>query len=95
MIIIATAIYLNVILHLHNAILPSACIWRWFKQKIAGAVASFALPPRVLQKGVIDVHCRHGLETQHNPRYMPGSSMHILGRATSSRVAGLDLQSSS
>ena len=33
-------------------ILPSACIWRSFKQKIAGAAASFALPPRILQKGV-------------------------------------------
>ena len=52
MIIIVTIIYLNVILDLYNVILFSACIWRSFKQKIAGAVASFALPPRVLQKGV-------------------------------------------
>ena len=51
-IIIATVIYLNVILDSCNAILSSACIWRSFRQKIAGAVASFALPPRVLQKGV-------------------------------------------
>ena len=50
-IIIATAIYLNVVLHLCNAILPSACIWRWSRQKIAGAAASFALPPRVSQTG--------------------------------------------
>ena len=53
MTIIATIIYLNVILNLCNAILSSACIWRSFKQKIAGAITSFALPSRVLQKGVL------------------------------------------
>ena len=52
MIIIATAIYLNVILCLCNAILFFACLWRWFRQKIAGAAASFALPPTVLQRTV-------------------------------------------
>ena len=41
------------ILNSYNAILSSACIWRLFKQKIAGAITSFALPLRVLQKKVI------------------------------------------
>ena len=53
MIIIATIIYLNVILYLYNAILPPTCHGRWFKQKIAGPAASFALSQRVLQTGVM------------------------------------------
>ena len=46
-------LYTILLLYITNIMtLSSACHERWFKQKNAGAAASFALPPRVLQTAV-------------------------------------------
>ena len=51
--------------------MPSARIWRCAKQNFAGSAASSALPPRVLQEGVLTPGTRHVFSFLLVPHYAP------------------------